>query len=218
VIKRLLDITLSLLALVCCAPIMLIVAIAILASDGRPILFRSKRIGQFGRPFHMIKFRSMVVNAENLGSGSIPRMDSRVTRLGRLLRAAKIDELPQFLNVLAGQMSLVGPRPELCRYLKTFDGRFARILNLRPGLTDWATLVNIDEGSLLEGISDPDAGYENHIRPFKAELQLKYAESATLFTDFRILAYTAIKLVFRNWIPAELRGYRESLVLAVSGD
>jgi len=197
---------------------MLAVALAVLLTDGRPILYRDKRIGRFGRPFYMAKFRSMIVNAENLGSGSIPRTDARVTRLGRFLRATKLDELPQLFNVFAGQMSFVGPRPELCRYMHTFDGKLAAILSLRPGLTDWATLVNIDEGGLLEGVADPDAEYERHIRPLKAELQLRYAQSATLITDFKILTYTVIKLACRRWIPAELQPYRKSLELALSAD
>jgi lipopolysaccharide/colanic/teichoic acid biosynthesis glycosyltransferase len=216
--KRMLDVLLSSVALICCAPLMLFVAIAILVTDGSPIVYRGKRVGQHGHPFHILKFRSMIANAENLGSGSIPRTDARVTRLGRFLRATKIDELPQFLNILGGDMSLVGPRPELWKYAGTFEGPAAAILTMKPGLTDWATLVNIDEGRILEGAANPDAEYELHIRPVKMELQLKYVQTATFATDLKILLYTAARLLFRRWIPGELRSYRESLELAVSGD
>jgi|HubBroStandDraft_6_1064221.scaffolds.fasta_scaffold138768_1 lipopolysaccharide/colanic/teichoic acid biosynthesis glycosyltransferase len=216
-IKRSIDVILSLAALICCAPLMLMVALAVLLADGHPILFWGKRVGRFGRPFNMVKFRSMIVNAENLGGGSIAKTDARVTRLGRFLRATKLDELPQFFNVLSGEMSLVGPRPELWKYAETFSGEARRLLKFRPGLTDWATLVDIDEGDLLIGTVNPDAEYERHIRPMKIALQLKYVECATLFTDFRILGYTAAKLLFRNWVPPELKRFRKSLELALSG-
>jgi lipopolysaccharide/colanic/teichoic acid biosynthesis glycosyltransferase len=217
-IKRSLDVILSLAALICCAPLMLIVALAVLIADGRPTLFWGKRIGRFGRPFNIVKFRSMIVNAENLGGGSISKTDARVTRLGSFLRATKLDELPQFFNVLTGEMSLVGPRPELWKYAESFTGEARQILDFKPGLTDWATLVDIDEGELLTGAADPDAEYDQHIRPMKIALQLKYVQNATLFTDIKILGYTAAKLLFRNWIPIELKRFRESLELALSGD
>jgi lipopolysaccharide/colanic/teichoic acid biosynthesis glycosyltransferase len=217
-IKRTLDLILSLIALICCAPLMLIVALAVLIADGRPVLFWGKRIGRFGRPFNIVKFRSMIVNAENLGGGSISKTDSRVTRLGSFLRATKLDELPQFFNVLIGEMSLVGPRPELWKYAESFTGEAQRILEFRPGLTDWATLVDIDEGELLNRAADPDAEYDQHIRPMKTALQLKYANDAAVLTDIKILGYTAAKLLFRNWIPNELKRFRESLELALLED
>ena len=215
-IKRSIDLVLSLAAIVVSAPLMLAIAVSVYLIDGRPVLFRGKRVGRFGKPFFMLKFRSMVVNAEQMGSGLIPMADSRVTRLGRFLRTTKLDELPQFFNILWGDMSFVGPRPELWRYAETFTGEEREILRWRPGLTDWATLVDLDAGKLLKGAVNPDAEYELYIRPYKVTLQLDYARRATLGTDLKILSYTAKKLVFRGWVPSELRCHRQSLDCAMT--
>jgi lipopolysaccharide/colanic/teichoic acid biosynthesis glycosyltransferase len=155
-------------------------------------------VGRFGKPFFMVKFRSMAPGAELNGNGAIQREDPRVTRLGSLLCASKLDEIPQLHNVLVGDMSLVGPGPELWRYADTFQGDKRRILDIRPGLTDWATLVNFDEFLLLSGVANPDLEYVRRIRPVKVALQLKYIREMTLRTDVRIIFHTAIKLVVRR--------------------
>ncbi len=209
--KRLIDIVGAAFGLVVGVPLMLIIAIAIWLSEGRPILHRGKRVGRLGAPFFMVKFRSMVPTAELWGSGAISAEDPRVTRLGKLLRVTKLDELPQLFNVLKGEMGLVGPRPELWRYADTFNGERRQILNLRPGLTDWATLIDIDEYRLLSRAANPDLEYERTIRPVKIALQLRYIGKATPWTDIRIVFYTAVKLVARRWVPSELREYRERL-------
>jgi lipopolysaccharide/colanic/teichoic acid biosynthesis glycosyltransferase len=198
VIKRLIDICGASFGLLFSAPLLLIVALAIWFFDGRPILFRGKRVGRFGKPFFMVKFRSMAPGAELNGNGAIQREDPRVTRLGSLLCASKLDEIPQLHNVLVGDMSLVGPGPELWRYADTFQGDKRRILDIRPGLTDWATLVNFDEFLLLSGVANPDLEYVRRIRPVKVALQLKYIREMTLRTDVRIIFHTAIKLVVRR--------------------
>jgi dTDP-4-amino-4,6-dideoxygalactose transaminase/lipopolysaccharide/colanic/teichoic acid biosynthesis glycosyltransferase len=209
--KRLIDICGAFFGLVLSAPLQLIIGLAIWFFDGRPILFRGKRVGRFGKPFFMVKFRSMVRGAELHGNGAIQREDSRVTKLGKLLRASKLDEIPQLYNVLVGDMSLVGPRPELWRYADTFQGDKRRILDLRPGLTDWATLVNFDEFLLLSGVANPDLEYARRIRPVKVALQLKYIREMSLWTDVRIIFHTAIKLVVRRWMPVELRDFQHTL-------
>jgi pyridoxal phosphate-dependent aminotransferase EpsN len=202
--KRIFDIAFSFIGLTITLPIQLLLATLILIVEGRPILYRGKRVGRFGTPFYMLKFRSMVNNAEILGSGAIPADDPRVTRIGRFLRVTKLDELPQFVNILKGEMSFVGPRPELWKYSHTFTGRLREILRLRPGVTDWATIADINEGRLLRGALDPDSEYEQRIRPAKIKLQFKYINDASFLTDAKILTYTLVKLAFRRWIPSEV--------------
>jgi dTDP-4-amino-4,6-dideoxygalactose transaminase/lipopolysaccharide/colanic/teichoic acid biosynthesis glycosyltransferase len=210
-LKRLIDVCGASIALLLSAPVLLVVALAIWLFNGRPILYRSKRVGRFGEPFLMVKFRSMVPGADLQGNGAIQSQDPRVTRLGKLLRATKLDELPQLFNVLMGEMSLVGPRPELWRYAGSFQGERQQILDLRPGLTDWATLVNFDEFLLLSSVANADREYVDRIRPVKIALQLKYLREMNLRTDIRVLLHTAIKLVVRRWLPSELRKFRQTL-------
>lgn len=214
--KRVIDITLSSIGLIIGAPLMLVIAVLILIFEGRPIFFQGKRVGRYGMPFNMIKFRSMILNAEKLGSGAIPAADSRITPIGRALRSTKLDELPQLFNVLKGEMSFVGPRPELWRYANTYSEEHSEILRVRPGLTDLATLVDIDEGALLRHAVDPDREYDRLIRPVKVALQIKYVKSANIWRDLQVLAYTAVSLLARNWVPAELRPYRELLEKSIS--
>jgi lipopolysaccharide/colanic/teichoic acid biosynthesis glycosyltransferase len=209
--KRFIDVCGASFGLLLSAPVLLIVALAIWIFDGRPILFRGKRVGRFGQPFFMVKFRSMVLGADTQGNGAIQRQDPRITRVGKLLRATKLDELPQLYNVLRGDMSLVGPRPELWRYAGAFENERQQILDIRPGLTDWATLVNFDEFLLLSSVASPDQEYVQRIRPVKVALQLKYLREMNVWTDFRIMLHTAFKLVARRWFPAELREFRQSL-------
>jgi pyridoxal phosphate-dependent aminotransferase EpsN len=216
--KRLIDITLSLIGLMIGAPLMIIIAVLILVFEGRPVFYRGKRVGRHGGPFYMLKFRSMIRNADRMGSGAIPAADFRITPIGRLLRKTKLDELPQLYNVLKGEMSVVGPRPELWRYSHTYAGERREILSVRPGLTDLATLVDIDEGALLRSAEDPDNQYEQLIRPVKIALQIKYVRSANLWRDLQILAYTAGSLLVRKWIPAETRPYRELLEIRMAND
>ena len=215
--KRIFDVVFAFIGLVGTLPLQLLVAALILIAEGRPILYRGKRIGRFGAPFYVLKFRSMVTNAEALGSGAIPDNDPRVTRVGRILRITKLDELPQFINILKGEMSFVGPRPDLWKYARTFSGDLRRILELRPGLTDWATIADINEGLLLRGAMDPDEAYERRIRPVKLELQLKYVSEHSLATDLRILAYTALRLLAPRWIPSEVGDYCASLRVPEEG-
>jgi dTDP-4-amino-4,6-dideoxygalactose transaminase/lipopolysaccharide/colanic/teichoic acid biosynthesis glycosyltransferase len=209
--KRFTDIVGAAFGLIIGLPLLVAIAIAIWLREGRSVFYRGKRVGRFGVPFSMVKFRSMIPDSELQGSGAISSEDPRVTRLGKLLRGTKLDELPQLYNVLRGDMSIVGPRPELWRYADTFQGDRRRVLDLRPGLTDWATLIDFDEHRLLVGTANPDFRYSQIIRPVKLALQLKYIREMGLWTDVRIVAYTAVKLIFRRWVPAELREYRKSL-------
>ena len=205
--KRLFDIVLSTAALGAVSPLFLLTALAIRLQANGPIFYRGSRVGKDGKMFRIFKFRTMVANAEQLGGSCTADDDPRVTRLGRLLRRCKLDEIPQFLNVLAGDMSLVGPRPEVKKYTDMYRGEEKRILRLRPGITDWASIWNSDEGGVLKGAADPEKAYEELLRPTKIRLQLRYVEEQSVFIDAKILVYTLIRLCNRSWLPPEISGY-----------
>ncbi|MCS7207313.1 MAG: sugar transferase [Dehalococcoidia bacterium] len=188
--KRLLDLFVALAGLTLTAPLFLLIAIAIKLDSPGPVFYRGLRIGQHGRPFRIFKFRSMVVNAERLGGPSVADTDPRITRVGKFLRKTKLDELPQLLNVLKGEMSLVGPRPEVPQYVEMFTPEERAILSVKPGMTDWASLWDIDEGAILAKEPDPEKAYQEKIRPEKIRLQLKYVRERSLWTDLKILALT----------------------------
>ncbi len=162
--------------------------------DGGPVFYRGERVGKDAALFRIFKFRTMVVNADKIGGPSTPDDDPRITRIGRRLRKYKLDELPQLLNVLLGEMSLVGPRPEVKRYTDMFTPEERTILTVRPGITDWASIWNPDEGSVLAGAVDPEAAYLELIRPTKVRLQLRYVKEQSFFTDLRILWKTLMVL------------------------
>jgi lipopolysaccharide/colanic/teichoic acid biosynthesis glycosyltransferase len=190
ILKRLLDFLLSLIGLLLLLPVLAAISFLIKAEDGGPVFYRGIRTGKGGREFKIFKFRTMVLNAESMGGSSTSDDDPRITKIGRKLRKYKLDELPQIINVLKGEMSLVGPRPEVKFYTDMFTGREKLILSVKPGITDWASLWNADEGAALAGSSDPDRTYLEEIRPKKIELQLQYIEEQSLWTDIRILYQT----------------------------
>jgi lipopolysaccharide/colanic/teichoic acid biosynthesis glycosyltransferase len=194
-VKRALDILCSATGLVLLSPLWLWIAWRIHREDGGAILYRGERVGLDGKPFHICKFRTMVVNADQIGGPSTAADDPRITRIGRRLRQHKLDELPQLLNVFLGDMSLVGPRPEVKYYTDMFTTEEKAILKVRPGITDWASIWNSDEGSILAGSADPEATYLELIRPTKVKLQLKYVREQSFFTDLRILWETMSVLV-----------------------
>jgi len=191
-IKRCLDVVTSSCAIVLTAPVMLLIAVAIKRDSRGPALYRARRVGIGGRHFMMFKFRTMVVGADKLGGPSTPDGDPRVTRIGRYLRKYKLDELPQLVNVLKGDMSLVGPRPEVPQYVAMFTNEERQILDLRPGITDLATLWNPDEGAVLAAAGDPERVYLEVIRPRKIQLQLEYVRSRNCWSDVRIIWQTLI--------------------------
>jgi len=203
--KRLLDILISLLGLALSGPLCLAIAAWIKLDSPGPVFYQGTRVGKGGRLFKMLKFRSMVTNAEQLGGPSTAGDDPRVTRAGRFLRRYKLDELPQLINVLKGDMSLVGPRPEVPQYVAMYTAEEKAILSVRPGITDWASLWNSDEGAWLAGADDPERVYLEAIRPIKLRLQLKYVRERSFGVDLRILLATLITLVSRrSFIPDDL--------------
>jgi lipopolysaccharide/colanic/teichoic acid biosynthesis glycosyltransferase len=207
VAKRLFDIVISALAFMFLSPLYAVAALAIFSQRNGPILYRGERVGKDGLPFYILKFRTMVADAEKRGGSCTADDDPRVTRVGAFLRKYKLDEIPQFLNVLAGDMSLVGPRPEVRKYVDMYRGDEKLILKVRPGITDWASIWNSDEGSVLKGAKDPEQAYEELLRPTKIRLQLRYVRDNSVATDAKILIYTFFRLCNRNWLPAEIAEY-----------
>jgi lipopolysaccharide/colanic/teichoic acid biosynthesis glycosyltransferase len=196
-LKRFFDILFSAIGIILLGPLLAILALAIKRSSSGPVLYRGIRVGRGGKLFRMLKFRTMVVNAEALGGSCTSDDDPRITAIGRRLRKYKLDELPQLFNVLKGEMSFVGPRPEVKQYVAMFSEEEKQILSVRPGVTDWATLWDSDEGALLAGSSDPARIYLETIRPEKIRLQLEYVRKRTLLLDFRIVCST-VALVLRR--------------------
>jgi lipopolysaccharide/colanic/teichoic acid biosynthesis glycosyltransferase len=188
--KRIFDFIYSGVVLVLVSPLLLWAAWRIHREDGGPVLYRGERVGRYGKIFRILKFRTMVVDAEKIGGSSTAQGDPRITRIGRRLRKLKLDELPQFFNVLVGEMSIVGPRPEVKYYTDLFTEEEKAILSVRPGITDWASIWNYDEGSILAGAADPEAAYLNLIRPTKVRLQQEYVRRQSFFTDLKIIFYT----------------------------
>ncbi len=194
--KRDLDLILALSALVLSSPVWLLVSVAILLTSGRPVLFRGRRLGRGGREFGMYKFRTMRPGAETMGPGITAAGDPRITPLGRLLRRSKLDELPQLLNVLAGDMSMVGPRPEDPRYADAYSGENAVILTVRPGITGPTQLTYRHEERMLRG-QDVDADYRRRLLPAKLQSDLRYVRNRSLRVDVRLILATAARL-FRS--------------------
>jgi lipopolysaccharide/colanic/teichoic acid biosynthesis glycosyltransferase len=195
--KRLFDIVFSGLGLVITAPLFLALAYRIGKEDGGPVFYRGVRVGRGGKEFRMLKFRSMVVNADKMGGSSTADDDPRISKTGKFLRKTKLDELPQLINVFKGEMSFVGPRPEVPFYVNMFTPDERRILSVTPGITDWASLWDCDEGAILAGSSDPEKTYMEKIRPEKIRLQLKYVENHSFIRDLQIIFLTVLKLVRR---------------------
>jgi len=201
VIKRAFDTVVATIGLVLLAPALAALAIAVRLSSSGSVFYRGVRVGLRGKPFRIVKFRTMVANAEALGGSCTGASDPRITPVGRWLRKLKLDELPQLFNVLKGDMSFVGPRPEVQKYTDLFNHEEKQILGVRPGITDWATLLNADEEVLLDGSPDPERTYLEEIRPQKIRLQLKYVRERNLRIDCEILLET-VALVLRRCFGA----------------
>ena len=208
-VKRLFDLFFSLAGLLLVGPILFLIALLIKLASPGPVLYRGVRVGRFGQPFRILKFRTMVVDAETRGGSATADDDLRVTSIGRLLRRYKLDELPQLGNVLMGDMSFVGPRPEVQKYVDRYTEKQKAVLKLRPGITDWASIWNCNEAAVLAGSSDPEKAYEELILPTKLALQLKYLQDHSLATDLKILFHTLVKLLYEGWVPRELQPYKK---------
>ena len=193
--KRCFDIFFSLLGISALLWLFLIIAIAIKCSSKGPVLFKQERVGRHGKTFKIWKFRSMVVNAEAKGMQITTEGDNRVTKVGKFIRKTKIDELPQLFNVLSGKMSFVGPRPEVPKYVAMYSDEQLRVLSVKPGITDLASIEFRNENDLLDGDDDPERKYIEEIMPAKLELNLKYIEKAGFFYDIGLIFKTIGKVI-----------------------
>jgi len=193
--KRSFDLILSLLGLIVLAPVFAAAAVAIRIESAGPMFYRGVRAGRYGKAFRIFKFRTMVVNAEALGSASTPEDDQRITRVGRFLRKLKLDELPQLLNVVRGEMSLVGPRPQVPWAVEQYTPEERTILKVRPGITDPASVRFRNEGEILRGSADPDEDYFEKIHPEKMRLSIEYVQKQSFLLDCKILLQTMAAVV-----------------------
>ena len=193
--KRAMDIVLSAAALCVLWPVLLLIALAIVVDDPGPVFYRQVRVGRGGKPFRIFKFRTMVVDADKKGLSITVGRDSRITRVGALLRKTKLDELAQLLNVLCGQMSFVGPRPEVPRYVELYTPYQRQVLLVRPSITDYASIAYRNENDLLAGADDPERMYIETIMPDKIELNMKYLREISPLTDVRLMLRTVLEVI-----------------------
>ena len=203
IIKRVFDIAVSFIGLLLLILVLISIAIIIKLNSQGPVFYRGIRVGRNGKAFKIFKYRTMVINAEKLGGPSTSDDDPRITAVGKVLRKFKLDELPQLINVLKGDMSIVGPRPEVQHYVNMFTDEEKAILTVRPGITDWASIWNPDEGAILAGSPDPEKTYMEKIRPNKLKLQLKYVRERSFLVDMKIILETLRTIIKRE--PPELK-------------
>ena len=204
--KRAFDIAVALVVLIVLAPLLTLVAAAIKLSSRGPVFFKQERIGRGGRRFKMVKFRTMVANAERLGPNVSATQDRRITAVGRVLRRCFLDEAPQLLNVLRGDMSLVGPRPETPEYVSLLSPGQRRVLSIRPGMTGPSTLAfSAVEAEILAMQEDPDRYYRDYLLHDRISADLAYIERASLGADLRILGRTALLVVSGLGVPLPSR-------------
>jgi len=194
--KRAMDIMLALVGIALCGPMFLAIAVFIKATSRHSVFYRGVRTGRYGVPFRIWKFRTMVEGVERLGGPTTGTGDPRVTSMGRFLRRTKLDELPQLLNVLCGDMSFVGPRPEVLEYTAQYSGEERLILSVRPGITDMSSLVFVDLDSLV-GSEDPDGYFRKHILPIKNAHRVRYVKEASLLLDLSLIARSVLAVATR---------------------
>ena len=193
--RRFFDFILSLVGLVVLAPIFIVLAIWIKTDSKGPVFYKQVRVGQNGIDFGLFKFRSMVVDADKKGLITVGGRDPRITRSGYFIRKYKLDELPQLINVLVGDMSLVGPRPEVRKYVDLYTDEQQKVLSVKPGITDYASIEYMDENEILGKSSDPEKTYIEEIMPEKIKYNMKYIQNKNVSEYFKIIFLTLLKIV-----------------------
>ena len=193
--KRLFDILSASIGIIFCFPIFIIISIAITLDSRGGILYKQIRVGKYGTDFFLYKFRTMRINSDKLGLLTIGSNDTRITKIGNILRKYKLDELPQLFNVLFGSMSIVGPRPEVRKYVELYDEKQKTVLNVKPGITDYASILYSSENELLGNADNPEKLYIEKIMPDKLLLNFKYINEQSFFTDVKIIAFTILKIL-----------------------
>ena len=192
--KRFLDVILSVLVLIILSPLFIIIAIIITCESRGGVIYSQTRVGRYNKDFKLLKFRTMYTGSDQKGLITVGEHDARITPFGYFLRKSKMDEFPQLLNIIKGDMSIVGPRPEVRHYVDMYTEEQLKVLSVRPGLTDFASLVYIDENKLLENQEDPEEFYIKEMMPCKLELNLKYIEQQSVKTD-AILIFKTLKAI-----------------------
>lgn len=195
---RLLDILFSFFGLILLLPVLIIISFLILILNGPPVFFFQKRVGRNGREFRLVKFRTMRKDSEQEGFITLGTSDNRITGLGRFLRKYKLDELPQLLNVLVGTMSMVGPRPEVLKYVALYNNEQRKVLTIKPGITDYASIRFVDENRMAGEVTEPEKHYIQEVMPRKLELSLIYVNKPGLLSYFDIIFKTLFRIFLRR--------------------
>jgi lipopolysaccharide/colanic/teichoic acid biosynthesis glycosyltransferase len=195
---RLLDILFSVIGILLLSPLLLIIGILIKLTSNGPFLYKQERVGHFNSDFKVFKFRTMKVNSDKLGLLTVGGRDPRITSVGYFLRKYKLDELPQLFNVLFGQMSLVGPRPEVRKYVELYTLQQQKVLEIKPGITDWASIIYREENNILEQSINPEADYINIILPDKIKYNLIFIEKYNSTEYLKIIFVTIWKIIYKN--------------------
>jgi len=196
--KRLFDLVLSSLGLLVLAPVLLLIALAVKLDSAGPVFFRQERVGRYGQPFRIHKFRTMRHDQGTQGLQITVGADRRITRVGGFLRRTKLDELPQLIDVWVGSMSLVGPRPEVPRYVAHYPAAMReKVLSVRPGITDIASIEYRDESSVLAQATDPEQAYIHEVLPHKLALAASYVDQASVWMDVRLI-WRTIRVIVRG--------------------
>ena len=193
--KRIFDLLISIFGLIILSPLLLISLFFVWKQDFHSPFYIAKRVGKKGLPFNLIKIRSMVINADSSGVDSTAADDQRITKIGRFVRRYKVDEIPQLINVISGSMSLVGPRPNVESDVRLYTDKEKELLLVKPGITDFSSIIFSDEGDILEGSENPDLLYNQIIRPWKSRLGLLYIENSNIILDIKIIILTAIAIL-----------------------
>jgi lipopolysaccharide/colanic/teichoic acid biosynthesis glycosyltransferase len=196
VFKRLFDIIFSTLGIIILSPLFLLLWLTVKLESHGPVFFMQTRVGKNNKDFKLFKFRSMYLNSESLGQLTVGMRDPRITKIGYTLRKYKLDELPQLLNVLKGDMSLVGPRPEVRKYVNMYTPEQMKVLEVSPGITDYASIQFINENELLAKAENPDEYYINYIMPKKLDMNLQYIKSNQPFKDISLILKTFFKIIY----------------------
>jgi lipopolysaccharide/colanic/teichoic acid biosynthesis glycosyltransferase len=193
--KRLFDVVFSIFGLIVLSPVFIFISVYILSDSKGGIFYRQRRVGKNNKDFSLIKFRTMVSGADSKGLLTIGDQDNRITNTGKWLRKYKLDELPQLFNILKGEMSIVGPRPEVRKYVDLYTSEQKKVLSVRPGLTDYASLEYMNENEILTTYSDPEKAYIEKIMPEKLRLNLNYIKEQRMVTDLKIILRTLLKIL-----------------------
>lgn len=193
--KRLFDILSSAIAFILLSPLLIVLAVAIMIDSKGGVFYKQKRIGKNGKAFMLYKFRSMRTGSDRKGLITVGSNDDRTTKVGRFIRKYKLDELPQLINILKNEMSVVGPRPEVEKYVQLYTAEQRKVLKIKPGLTDLASLAYINENEILGRAKDPEKTYVEQIMPAKLRLNLEYIEKQSFWFDLQIIAKTLMRIV-----------------------